>query len=93
MSDIRDHPTWRAIVDAHFRLQSMLPMWVVYSQNTLDYPGIFVARMHLTLPEAKPTEFVMTHPSLNALRSILPPGMVKLDRSPEDDATIIEVWI
>jgi hypothetical protein len=92
MSDTSS-PTWKMMIDAHFRLQNRLPMWVIYSKNTSDYPGVFAARMHLSLPQPEPTVYVMTHDTLEGLRSILPPGMACIGREPGDDANIIEVWL
>jgi len=75
------------------RLQGRLPMWVVYGPTTREYPGKWVARMHVTLPEARPTRFVMTHDSLAELRELLPPWLNRLSRDPEDAPEIIEVWL
>lgn len=38
----------------HNRLQARLPMWVVYRPITREYPGLWVARMHITLPQTRP---------------------------------------
>jgi hypothetical protein len=77
----------------HWRLRDRLPMWVVYDKYTREYPGVFVARMHVTLPEPKATRFVMTHDTLDELRAIIPASCVSIGRYPEDVPEIIEVWI
>lgn len=77
----------------HHRLQARLPMWVVYRPITREYPGLWVARMHVTLPQPRPTRFVMTHDTLHQLRTILPPGLTMLDRDPNDVVEIEEVWL
>jgi hypothetical protein len=77
----------------HYRLQEKLPMWVVYNKETKDYPGLYVARMHLALPEPMATRFVMTHESLHGLRELLPPGLCMLKRAEQDEPTIIEIWL
>ncbi len=77
----------------HLRLQERLPMWVVYRPITYEYPGKWVARMHITLPQPKSTRFVMTHDTKQALRSLLPPWLVLLERQPADAPEIEEVWI
>ena len=77
----------------HWRLRSRLPIWVVYRPVTRDYPGVWVARMHVALPEPKPTRFVMTHDTLAELRGILPSGTVRMARSQDDLPEIEEVWI
>jgi hypothetical protein len=84
----RDH-----LIRLHLRLQSRLPMWVIYHPVTREYLGQWVARMHVTLPEPKPTRFVMTHDSLAELRDLLPPGVVCLGRDKADMPEIAEVWI
>lgn len=79
----------------HNRLARLgrLPLWVVCNQRTRDYPGAFVARMHVTLPEPKPTRFVIVHEDLAELRKLLPPGLDRIVRSPQDAAVIIETWL
>lgn len=68
-------------------------MWVVYRPVTAEYPGIWVARMHVTLPASRPSRFVITHNTLPQLRELLPPGLVHLSRQPEDLPEIEEVWL
>lgn len=77
----------------HWRLRERLPMWVVYRPITREYPGVWVARMHVTRPETKPTRFVMTHDTLCQLRTLLPPGTVNLGRQLGDVPEIEEVWV
>ncbi|HRJ61473.1 MAG TPA: hypothetical protein PKZ99_09895 [Azospirillaceae bacterium] len=76
-----------------FESRGRMPLWVVHNKNTMDYPGLFVARLWVTLPQAKPTRRVMTHPDLDGLRDMLPPGLACIARSPADDPVIIETWI
>lgn len=77
----------------HWRLRSRLPNWCIYRPVTREYPGVWVARMHVTLPQPKPTRFVMTHDTLDELRTMLPPGLSRLTRDPNDPPEIEEVWI
>jgi hypothetical protein len=79
----------------HYRFvrRGWLPMWVVYRPVTREYPGKWVARMHVTIPEAKPTRFVMTHDTLYELRNILPPGLAMVARSEHDVPEIQETWL
>lgn len=77
----------------HWRLRSRLPVWVIYRPCTREYPGMWVARMHVTLPDPKPTRFVMSHDSLKQLRNTLPPGLVNTGRHANDLPEIEEVWI
>lgn len=89
----------RIIADAEYfhrlthRLQPRLPMWVVFDPTTRDYPGRWVARMHVTLPEPKPTRFVITHDSLEGLRGLLPPWLTRLERATDDAPEIVEAWL
>lgn len=77
----------------HYRLRERLPMWVVYRPTTREYPGHWVARMHVAIPDPKPTRFVITHDSLQQLRDILPPGLTMLRRNPNDPEEIEEIWL
>jgi hypothetical protein len=76
----------------HDRLRHRLPLWVIYRPVTREYPGLWVTRMHVVLPEIRATRFVMTHDTLEQLRSILPPGLARLARDPNDEPEIEEVW-
>ena len=75
------------------RLRDRLPTWVVYRPCTREYPGRWVARMHVTLPASRPTRFVMTHDSRDGLRQMLPPGLINLGREEQDVQEIEEVWV
>jgi hypothetical protein len=77
----------------HWRLRQRLPAWVVYRPVTREYPSRWVARMHVTVPEPKPTRFVITHDTLEELRSLLPEGLARLAHDPLDPPEIEEVWI
>ena len=76
-----------------WRLRNRLPMWVVYTPTTRQYPGLWVARMHVSLPDTKPTRFVISHDTLEELRSILPKGLVCIGRMANDTPEIVEVWM
>jgi hypothetical protein len=76
----------------HWRLRARLPMWVVYRPITREYPGQWVARLWVTLPEDKPSRFVITHDTLEELRTIIPAD-VRLMRNPDDPPEIEETWI
>jgi len=39
------------------------------------------------------TEEIITAKTLDELRAQLPPGLYRLDRMPNDDAQIVEVWL
>lgn len=77
----------------HFRLQSRLPLWVVYRPICREYPGKWVSRMHISLPQPRPTRFVMTHDTYDELIEMLPPGLARLERNSEDAPEIKETWL
>lgn len=79
----------------HWRLRDRLPMWVVHRPDLPPgaYHGQWVARLHVALPDPKPTRFVITHAGLPYLRAALPPGVVRLGRLAEDAPEIEEIWL
>ena len=56
----------------------------VFGPGTIEYPEHWVARMHVVLPAARATRFVITHDTLDGLRTILPPGLTCFPRHPND---------
>lgn len=70
-----------------------LPMWTVYRPPTREYGLCWVARMFVGLPQCKATRFVITHDSHAELLTLLPPGLVRIVRSPADPPEIVEAWI
>jgi hypothetical protein len=77
----------------HWRLRERLPMWIVYRPITREYPGLWVARMHVTLPFSKPTRFVITHDTLEELRGVLPRGLHMVSPDQVDAPQIEEIWL
>ena len=71
-----------------------MPMWTVY-QNPKDYPGQFVARRFVIIGmgHVAPTDDVVVGQTLDQVRTLLPPGLYRLERMPGDDAKIVEVWL
>jgi hypothetical protein len=70
-----------------------LMIWTVYF-NPKDFPGFFVARPTIIRP--KTSGHVPMHlmaRDLATLRTMLPGGLVRLERKPEDDPVIVEVWV
>jgi hypothetical protein len=67
-------------------------MWVV-TWNPSDYPMQAVARPRLiTTGGDVALNSVLLANTLDDLRLRLPTGLVRLDRSPEDDPVIVEIW-
>lgn len=67
----------------------MLELWTVYD-SPIDLPGRFVARKWLL---DKPTNEMLQDKTLEGLRGKLPQGLIRLDRSSQDDPKIVETWI
>jgi hypothetical protein len=86
-------PNYAYMARLHWRLHARLPMWVIYRPGTREYPRHWVARMHVTLPQAKPTRFVITHDTLADLRAMLPPDLTWMRRDRFDVPEIEEVWL
>ena len=67
-----------------------LTIWTIYNSPS-DHPGKWVLRGH-DVPGGPRQEHVVAD-SLEHIRMAVPPGLICLMRSPEDDATIHESWI
>lgn len=69
--------------------------WVVY-ESPRDYPGQYIAREWLIRRgELEPvwTRNIRLAPTLDAVREMLPSGLVCTQRRDGDDPTIVEVWL
>ena len=69
-----------------------LAIWTVYKHPT-DYPTSYVARKFRC---SQPTDEVIIKPNLKELQDFLKANnrdLVCLQRSPEDDRTIVEIWL
>lgn len=69
-----------------------LVMWTV-THNTADYGERWVARPFIIagLPTLGLDE-VLVADTLEELHQLLPAGLVRLHRDPDDDPVIVEVW-
>ncbi len=67
----------------------MLEIWTVYD-SPIDLPDRFVARKFVL---DKPTGEILQDKTLEGLRSKLPPGLTRLERSQNDDPVIVECWL
>ena len=65
------------------------PIWTIYSANTRDYTGLYVARL---FDMEHPTHYVMLSDNLNELRKKLPNWIHCMGRDPSDPQEIIESW-
>lgn len=85
--------SWRNVKSD--RMRSMgLDLYVVY-RNPREFPGQFVIRRQtadrgsVTI-DPQPTA---VGPTLDAVLSMLPPGLTRLERDPNDDPCVVEVWL
>jgi hypothetical protein len=75
------------------KLGQHLPMWVVYN-HPKDFPEGFIARLHLAVDgRTLPTAAVQRAGTLAELRDLLPRGLVRIARNPQDDPVILETWL
>mgnify|MGYP000352502477 CR=1 FL=1 len=92
-------PTPDRIYRLHDKLSRIgrKPVWVIHLplavsiERTLDAP-CWTARMSVTVPTPKPTRFVLAHETLRELRELLPPGLARLERQPDDNFLVVERW-
>ena len=61
--------------------------WIV-TRDPLDYPDKVIAR----LMTDKPSPYVMIANTLAELQAYLPPGLVRMERTPMDPPDVVEVW-
>lgn len=66
-----------------------LPIWVVYD-HPRDYPEDFVARLFIW---DKATTKTLKASTLGELRTLLPGGLTRLERNPQDNPVIVETWL
>jgi hypothetical protein len=74
-------------------MTNQLTGWTVYD-HPRDYPDCFVARRWIAKGgDVIPTTDMLVATTLDEVRALLPPGLIRFARMPEDDAKIVEVWI
>lgn len=75
-------------------IENLLQLITVY-YNTMDYPGVYVARVfHIQNGMHWATKIILgPKKTLEEIRQLIPEGMVKLERDMNDDKNIIECWI
>jgi hypothetical protein len=69
--------------------------YTVY-RNPRDYPGRFVVRRWRVRAggalETERTTWAVEH-TLEAARATIPPNLYRMERHPDDDPVIVEVWL
>jgi hypothetical protein len=71
-----------------------LAIWTLYD-HPHDYPHGYVLRPQFAMAggEIEISQIAWYARDPDELRAILPPGLVRMDRHPDDDPSIIEVWL
>lgn len=73
-----------------------LLVWEVCA-NPTDFPGKFTARpasmFHSTRESITFLDFVLVADTLDAVRKMLPPGLVAMQRHPTDPPQFVENWV
>jgi hypothetical protein len=62
-------------------------VWTVYGS-----PDKFVARPCMTVGGTTPMPVHLEAPTLEELRALLPPGLTRADRLPDDPPVVVETW-
>ena len=72
-----------------------LPVFVVY-RNPRDFPGKWVCRRQVATASGEvksdPEPFAVSG-SYSIILALLPPGLTRMERHPDDDPVIVETWI
>lgn len=71
------------------RAVKKIPMICVYD-HPADYPGKYVARLW---DGNEPTRFIALADTIENIRKIIPPNMMRVLRAQQDDPCIVEIWI
>lgn len=75
--------------------ETALTMWQVFF-SPLDCPGLYVVRAFdivVGLTEPVPRAHAEVMPSLELARDAIPPGLYRLERSPDDHESVVETWM
>lgn len=75
------------------KTQGMISGWTIYDRPN-GQPDRFVARRWFTLDgKVVQTNDVVTAPTLDEIRALMPTGFVRFARHGLDDPSIVEVWL
>ena len=70
-----------------------LMIWTVYFSPKY-FPDWFVARPFIIRPKTSgPVPMHLMARDIDTLRAMLPGGLVRLERKPQDEPQILEVWV
>jgi hypothetical protein len=75
------------------KIENALELWTVY-RRPKDYPDHCVARKSLIDQHgSRLTNDMFVADDLAEVRALLPKGLVRLTRHPDDDPVIVETWL
>ena len=72
--------------------QDTLEIFTIYDRPT-DYPTGFVVRRSEIRPEGIVPKEAHTAPDLASARALVPRGLLRMPRCPDDDPVICELWL
>ena len=73
----------------------IMPTWTIYA-TPADFPSVpYVVRGWLVGPggQVRDSGAIGFADTLEQARNYLPPGLVRFERSPDDDPVIVETWL
>ena len=70
----------------------MMELFTVY-HGLEDYPGKYVVRRTRVRSGQVDTELLIVTNALSEARQVIPPGLYRTPRWPEDEPQILEVWL
>lgn len=75
-----------------FHADDSLHIWIIY-ESPEDFPGLFAAREWWQEGvESVASDVVHTATTLEGIRALIPQGLYRMPRHPEDVPTIVESW-
>lgn len=69
-----------------------LSIWTLY-HNAPGHRGGYVAKRWVIAPVPTATDEELTADTLDEIRSLLPPGLYRMNRNPGDAPEIVETWL
>jgi hypothetical protein len=69
------------------------PFWVIYGPDNIDMPGVHLARLFFGAGPFEPTNFVVSAPDLEHLRSKMWPYAIRAERRKGDCVSVLELYL
>lgn len=76
--------------EVDIRRLAHLPIIAIFKYPA-DYPEKYVARLWDICK--KPTQYIVLEDNIDNLRQAIPPGMLKLMPTEQDDPVLVETWL